>query len=73
MVPNGGLQLFPEAFGVASCSSLFQAKGDWGSLETLTEAAASFLGFTVLSFGPKAEPGSNMPIQAGIRAHGFEC
>lgn len=57
--PHGGRKLSPEAFGGASRSSLFQAEGDGGSFKTLTEAEASFLGFTKPGLGPKAEPGSN--------------
>lgn len=72
-VHYGRLQLFSKAFRGDSCSSLFQAKGTWGSLETLAEAETSFLGFTLLSWGPKAEPGPNMSIPAGKQAHGFEC
>lgn len=73
MVPNEGLQPFPAASGRASCCSLFQAKEDWSCLETLPEAATSFLGFPLLSLGPKVEPRSSMSLQAGIQAHGFQC
>lgn len=50
----------------------FNLKGTWGSLEILTEAETSFLGFTLFILSLKAELGSNMSIQAGIQAHGFE-
>lgn len=40
----------------------FKLKGIWGSLETLTRAEISFLGFTLLIWGPIAEPGPNVHI-----------
>lgn len=71
-VSSGELGLSPEASGGASLSSVFQVEGNQVNLESLCEAAASGLSFTMASLGPeekkKKKDGPGMSSQAGTKA-----